>query len=83
MITEKNVKLKKFSGYILLNMKSGGMRVAKRPRTAKSIGSEVVVKFTLNVYSPEVSMPEITGNITLPETKLADLLFDELEEGGK
>lgn len=71
-------KLKTFNGYLVLNMKNGKMRVCKKMMNSSTVGSEVVVKFKLNVHAPETQMTEITGNITLPEVKMSELLFEEL-----
>jgi len=74
------IKLKVFAGYLVLNMKTGKMRVCKQMRNSTTTGSEVVVKFKLNVHAPETQITEITGNITLPEVKMTELLFEELAE---
>ena len=71
-------ELKTFNGYLVLNMKNGKMRVCKNMMNSSSVGSEVVVKFKLNVHAPETQMTEIIGNITLPEVKMSELLFEEL-----
>ena len=69
--------LKTFKGTLVLNMKSGGMRVVKRKATAMS-HQEVAVKFTVEVEAPEQKVPEVEIKVVVPQKQFNAIVLDDM-----
>jgi hypothetical protein len=68
-----------FDGYLILNWKTGSMKVLKRKskrRTANPF--EIVVHFQIEVQLPEAKEHEVKGKIVVPEEQVAEMVFEEL-----
>jgi hypothetical protein len=65
-----------FKGTLILNWKSGDMRVVKK---ARSIGpSEIPVNFSVKVIIPQRPEARFEGEITLDDNKVQEMVFDQL-----
>lgn len=70
---------KTFDGYLVLNWKTGAVRVLKK-KIRKPAPFEVQVHFTIEVELPEPAEHEIKGKIVVPEEQLAEMVFEKLKE---
>lgn len=69
---------KTFEGYLLLNWKTGRIKIMKRKRRAGPF--DVVVHFRIELELPEPKEHEISGRIIIPKEKVAEMVFEALRE---
>jgi len=69
--------LKTFKGTLVLNMRSGAMRIVKRKATAMS-HQEVAVKFTVEVEAPEQVVPEVQVKVVVPRKQFNAVVLDSI-----
>jgi len=72
---------KTFEGYLVLNWKTGAMRVLKRKSKKRANPFEILIRFTIEVELPEPKEHEISGKIAIPEEQVAEMVFEKLKEG--
>jgi hypothetical protein len=65
---------KRFEGYLVLNWKTGAMRVLKHL-------FEILIHFAIDVELPEPKEHGISGKIVIPEEQVAEMVFEKLKEG--
>ncbi len=75
---------KEFKAWIILNWKTGTIRVLKNTKYSnvkkKITPSEILVDFNLKVKIPESPAVKAHGEIELPEAKVKEILIDSFEE---
>jgi len=72
MVTEKT-----FEGYLIVDWRNGSMRAVRRKnKTLKP--SEIPIKVSIKVKLPEVKEYVAKGEITVSETKVDEMLIEEL-----
>jgi len=69
--------LKTFKGKLILNVKSGGMRVVKRVTRGVS-PYEMVVNITVEVDAPEPVVPSVELKVVVPRKQFNSLVMDSL-----
>ncbi|MBC7219133.1 MAG: hypothetical protein H5T49_03245 [Hadesarchaea archaeon] len=70
---------KTFAGYLVLNWKTGAIKVLKR-RSKRTNPFEILIRFTIEVVLPETEEHEISGKIVIPEEQVAEMVFEKLKE---
>ena len=69
--------LKTFKGTLVLNMRSGAMRVVKRKASSIS-HQEVAVRFTVEVEAPEQKVPEVDIKVVIPQKQFNAIVLDDI-----
>jgi hypothetical protein len=72
---------KRFEGYLVLNWKTGAMRVLKRKSKKRTNPFEILIHFAIDVELPEPKEHGISGKIVIPEEQVAEMVFEKLREG--
>ena len=80
--SEKSLS-KNFKGVLLLNWKTGSMRVLKGKNKVNSTPYEIPVKIDITVNLPREADITAKGNITIPEKKVSEMIIESLEEEGE
>ena len=71
---------KKFKGYLVLNWKTGEMKIYKKGyKELKQF--EVALELNLDVEIPNNPIPVASGTITLSEQQVSKLTVDSLDPG--
>lgn len=65
------------TGYIIANWKTGAIRAIKR-KPGKTSPYDIPVKVTLKVKTPEQKEFEAKGEVTISESKMDDILIEEI-----
>lgn len=68
---------KNFSGYLILDYKKGSFCVLKR-LGKKFRPYHIPLKISIDVHLPEPKEYALKGDITIPETKVADMVLEEI-----
>ena len=69
---------KKFTGYLIINWRTGDMRMRKKKPDKYSLGTfEIPIRVEINIKLPEQKEIVARGNITLPEEKVAEMVIEE------
>jgi len=75
------MSLKTFTGYLVLNYKTGEISVKKRkPNT---LPHEIPVEIMIKVELPEQQIFQLKGDITIPQTKVQEMVLNEITEDDK
>lgn len=69
--------IKEFKGWLVLNYRTGEMKVGKR-KPIKPSASEIPIELKLNVNVPEIPQITATGSITLSEAKVNEMVIEQL-----
>jgi len=73
--------LKTFTGYLVLNYKNGEIAVKKRK--PKTLPHEIPVEIMIKVELPEQQIFQLKGDITIPQTKVQEMVLNEITEDDK
>lgn len=68
---------KTFTGTLVLNYKTGGMKLLKRGQH-KEGPSDIPVRISIEVVIPEHPKTEITGKIEIPPRKVTKIILDRM-----
>lgn len=71
---------KEFKGWIILNWKSGAMRVKKVHPMKNLKASEIPIEVSLTVVIPDKPLMKVSGKITLGEQQIKKLILEAIEE---
>jgi hypothetical protein len=71
-MSEKSERSKTFTGYVMLNWKTGGMKLMIRKPT-RPTPFEVPVEINIKVNIPEFKVLKADGEITLSEHKINEM----------
>ena len=71
---------KKFKAMLLLNWKTGNMRILKRVNIKKLSPWEIPVDIDINVIIPEKQVHKAAGTIELSDEKVSQLTLEALDE---
>lgn len=63
-----------FEGYLLINWKTGYMKVKKKK--GKNDFHWIPIKFTIKINTPEIKDVQAKGEITIPEAQ-AEMIIEE------
>lgn len=74
---DKYLKSKNFKGTLILNWKSGSMRVVKR-EVFKATPYEISMKININVSVPKIKPVEIKGDFEIPMTKVKEAMIHDI-----
>jgi hypothetical protein len=68
-----------YKGKLILNWKTGGIRVLKeRKQKPRLKPFEVPISFDINLIMPEQKESQIKGDITIPEPVVGQMVLDSL-----
>lgn len=85
MSSSDKITEKRFKGVLILNYRTGDMRIVKRPKKSYD-PFEFPVEIDLTIKVPPLPKAEIKGDIIVPQTKINKIvvkLLDEAKGGGK
>jgi len=68
---------KTFEGYLVVNWKTGHMKVTKK-KPKRDNQFHIPIKFSINVNMPEYKEIEAKGEITIPETQAEMIIEDAI-----
>lgn len=69
--------IRTFQGKLLLNTKTGSMRIVKR-KSVKLTPHEVMMNLRISVESPEPNVPTIEAKIHIPEKQFHHIVLDDI-----
>lgn len=69
--------LKQFEGIIILNVKTGAMRVVKKSKN-KLLPHEVTVGFKIGIEQEETEKPNVEATVRIPKKKFNEIVLDSI-----
>lgn len=69
---------KNIQAYLIINFKSGNVRVLKKKPSPNRRGSDVVINLDLDFNIPSIKEYKMKGEVTIPETTLQKSLIEEI-----
>ena len=70
---------KKFSGYLILNWKTGDVRYYKsKPVKSRITPFQIPIKVDITLEVPEPKEHKINGKITVPEQKVSEMVVESI-----
>ena len=79
--TDESHETKTYEGFLIVNWRDDNVRFRKtKPASRKTSPYEVAIEVTVNITVPDIEIPSIEADITVPPAEVEQAIIDDLPE---